>query len=77
MIKQQETCGTCGGTGKTVITVVDSFKFIDSSSGRIGSAHNEERICLQCNGKGYTEYAKFTIEEAEVILKHCGLSTES
>ena len=77
MIKQQVTCGTCGGTGKTIITVVDDFKFIDPSYGRIGTAHNEERVCLACNGKGYTEYARFTIDEANAILKHCGLSTES
>jgi hypothetical protein len=37
----------------------------------------EEVVCTQCNGTGYTEYAVFSIEEAEAILKHCGLTTES
>lgn len=37
----------------------------------------EETICETCNGRGYTEYATFTLEEANAILKHCGLTTES
>lgn len=32
--------------------------------------------CDECDGKGYTEHAVFSIEEAKAILKHCGLSTE-
>lgn len=37
----------------------------------------EDVNCPTCNGRGYTDYAIFSIEEAEAILKHCGLSTES
>lgn len=32
--------------------------------------------CFDCNGKGYTEAVVFSIEEAQAILKHCGLATE-
>ena len=55
-------CRNCGGIGKTII--------------KSGFMKKEETCCTQCNGKGYTEYAVFTVEEAEAILKHCGLSTE-
>jgi hypothetical protein len=29
------------------------------------------------DGKGYAEYAMFTPEEANAILKYCGLNTEN
>lgn len=35
---------------------------------------NEDECCA-CGGKGYAEYAVFTIEEAQAILKHCGIIT--
>ena len=36
----------------------------------------EEVECEQCGGAGYVEYVAFSIEEAEVIMKHCGLTWE-
>ena len=65
------TCGTCAGTGKHHI-----WKIINMGN-NIGTAKKEEIVCKVCGGKGYTEYATFTPEEAKAILKHCGLSTES
>jgi hypothetical protein len=65
-----ENCGNCGGIGKQII-----LKVVDSNDSVI-EARTEEVVCKACNGKGYTEYAVFSIEEAEVILKHCGLSAE-
>lgn len=66
-------CCDCYGTGKTQV-----FKMvtIDEKNG-IGRLESEEVICKTCNGKGYTEYPMFSVEEAKEILKHCGLSTES
>lgn len=66
-----ETCGCCAGIGKQTI-----WKVVDSND-KTGTARREETVCGACNGKGYTEHAVFSIEEAEAILKHCGLSTES
>ena len=36
-----------------------------------------QETCGNCGGKGWREYAVFTVDEARAILKHCGLSTES
>lgn len=67
----QVLCGSCAGTGKQI-----NWKIVDSN-GNVGTAEKEEVVCGECNGKGYTEYATFTLEEAKAILKHCGLITES
>ena len=64
-------CASCAGMGKQTI-----WKAADLSD-NIGTMEREETICGACNGKGYTEYATFTVEEAKAILKHCGLTTES
>ena len=61
------TCGSCAGTG-TVIR----YNLVSE-----GLAQGQEETCSQCNGRGYTEHAVFTVDESKVILKHCGLSTES
>lgn len=42
-----------------------------------GTMEREEVVCKACNGKGCTAYATFTIEEANAILKHCGLTIEN
>lgn len=63
-------CDNCSGIGKRTI-----WKVVDVND-HTGTAKTEKIVCRECNGKGYTEYATFTIEEAEAILKHCGLSTE-
>ena len=67
----QVTCGSCGGIGKNY-----NWKavYMDDVS---GTMEREEVVCAACNGKGWTEYAVFSVEEAKAILKHCGLSTES
>lgn len=66
----QVTCGSCAGMGKQI-----NFKVVDLND-NMGTMKGEEVICEACNGKGYTEYATFTLEEAKAILKHCGLNTE-
>lgn len=71
MKRAQEWCRECVGRGhKTIYRLVEF-------NGTGGTAQSEETICESCNGKGYLEYAVFTIEEAKAILKHCGLTTES
>ena len=71
MKRMQVTCGNCGGRGKEFVwTIVD----LDDMQ---YTMKDEEVFCTQCNGRGYTEYAIFSVEEAEAILKYCGLSTES
>lgn len=63
----QVLCGGCAGMGKQT-----NWKIVDER----GTIKSEEAICEVCNGKGYTEYATFTLEEAKAILKHCGLDVE-
>lgn len=73
MHKINQICSTCCGIGSTITWKLASE---DIEAG-FGTMQKEETICETCNGKGYLEYAIFSIEEAEAILKHCGLSTES
>ena len=70
---KQITCGCCNGRGWVEVWKIVSR---DENTG-IGTAQIEETTCGNCNGKGYTEYPVFSVEEARVILKHCGLSTEN
>lgn len=65
----QVLCESCAGIGKQI-----NWKVVDLND---STMEKEETVCGVCNGKGYTEYATFTLEEAKAILKHCGLSTES
>lgn len=65
------TCGTCAGRGKHCHWKLVSMDDVS------GTMEREEVVCEVCGGKGYTEYATFTLEEAKAILKHCCLSTES
>ena len=67
----QVLCGNCAGVGKQI-----NWKVVDIND-NMGTMEKEEVVCKECNGKGYTEYATFTLEEAKAILKHCGLTTES
>ena len=67
----QVLCRCCAGTGHQI-----KWEIAEADN-NIGRAVKEEVVCGACNGKGYTEYATFTVEEAKAILKHCGLSTES
>lgn len=60
-------CESCAGMGYITRWVIDYGS--DSNT-----AHREEVFCHACNGKGYTEHAIFSVEEAKAILKHCGLS---
>ena len=66
------TCGDCGGRGhRTVLRTISEDKETGVCEGRF-----EEVECEQCGGAGYVEYVAFSIEEAEVIMKHCGLTWE-
>lgn len=63
-------CNKCSGFGYTsqVFTPDENGKFV-----RI-----KKDTCEACDGKGCIEkYAQFTIEEAEAILKYCGLKAEA
>ena len=71
MERRHVTCANCFGTGKTTVW---KLVYLDDKS---NTMQKEENFCTQCNGKGYTEHAVFSVEEAEAILKHCGLTTES
>lgn len=64
-------CCSCAGTGEKIF-----WKAVDLNDDTCRIV-KEENVCEVCNGKGYIEYATFTLEEAKAILKHCGLSTES
>lgn len=66
----QVTCGSCAGMGKQI-----NWKVVDFND-NMDTMKKEEVVCGACNGKGYTEYAIFTLEEAKAILKHCGLKVE-
>lgn len=72
MIKVKQTCGTCRGTGVMRYWIVEK----EPVNREHGIAELEEVQCSVCDGKGYTEYAMFTLEEAEQIMKVCGLADE-
>ena len=65
----REACHMCGGTGQ--IEVFKSFIRIESKG--FDGIETEKAPCITCGGKGYKQYARFTVEEAEAIMKHCGL----
>lgn len=68
MQRMRQTCGSCSGLGYyTKYEQCSDNMFIQT--GKVA--------CDQCGGNGYTEYVVFSVEEAEAILKHCGLTTES
>lgn len=64
---KQITCGNCDGIGHMI-----KYEIVDD-----GVAQRKEVVCENCNGKGWTEYAFFSVEEAKAILKYCGLSAEN
>ena len=66
----QQTCGSCAGIGKVV-----NWKITSNQGSNYGTAEKIEEECPLCGGKGYTECAVFTVEEAQAILKHCGIIT--
>lgn len=66
----QQMCNNCAGIGKVV-----SWKITNKSEGSYGTAEKVEVECCVCGGKRYTEYAVFTVDEAQAILKHCGIAT--
>ena len=69
----QETCGNCNGFGEIYYKADKSIDNIDCRT-----AHAVREKCERCGGKGYTEeYVMLTVEEAQIILKHCGLNTEN
>ena len=68
----QITCGNCGGRGRTTVW---KETHVDETTS-ISTFHSEEVKCESCNGKGWCEYAVFSVDEAKAILEHCGLSAE-
>ena len=73
MERMRATCDNCDGSGYAINWEVIS----ENTETGIGTIQSKEVTCPHCNGHGWIEYAVFSIEEAEAILKHCGLSTES
>ena len=74
MKRMRETCGNCRGLGEETYYKIDEP--IEDMNCK--SVHLVREKCTRCGGKGYVEeYVMFTIEEAQAILKYCGLSTES
>lgn len=63
------SCDQCGGLGYTVSYEPDSY----DPKTRIGKAKRKEIKCENCDGRGWFEYATFSVEEAKAILQHCGL----
>lgn len=61
----RQICGTCSGMGKVV-----NWKNTNEVEGIYKK--NEEECCT-CGGNGYIEYAVFSVEEAQAILKYCGI----
>lgn len=60
-------CMTCYGTGKT-----QQWVMAETNPDGTGLLKAEEGVCSTCNGKGYTTYPVFTVEEAKVIAEHFG-----
>ena len=60
------TCHVCCGLGK-------HRSWFPISEDRL---EPKDVVCDACDGKGYTEHAVFSVEEAHAILKYCGLSKE-
>lgn len=69
MVRMDLMCKKCAGLGYT------NERYIPNDDGI--TCKTERDTCDECNGVGHTEYAIFSIEEANAILKHCGLSTEN
>ena len=67
MKTMQVTCTNCGGIGQ-----IHRYELTSDHK-----AQHVVTVCENCNGKGWIEYAMFSVEEANAILKHCDLSTES
>ena len=73
MERRQVTCSVCGGLGK-----ITNWKAVfETKNSEICTMQSKDVVCGNCNGLGWKEYAVFSVEEAEAILKHCGLPTES
>lgn len=58
------TCGSCAGTGTIINWVVK-----EDEGTKPHTAYRVDEECSHCGGKGYAEYAMFTVEEA----KHIGI----
>lgn len=72
MERMYVTCNNCSGIGHTIKWEVASE---DAETG-MGTMKSTKIVCEKCDGKGYTEHAVFSIEEAKAILKYCGLDKE-
>ena len=69
MERMREICRNCAGTGYPNQCIKPS------EDGTLRPFKGE--ACEACDGKGYHEYAVFSVDEAKAIMKHCGLTTES
>ena len=69
MIISKIVCMQCQGRGEVEGWIVTEDIDLDPSVGRLCRT---TQTCPNCNGKGYTTYPVFTVEEAKVIAKHFG-----
>lgn len=62
-------CSDCAGAGYKI-----TYETVDyDETTCINTLQSKKNTCNNCNGQGYTEYAVFSVEEAQAILKYCGL----
>jgi hypothetical protein len=66
---KRDRCTTCGGSGRVTLWVNNGE--LNENNEHIFNMKFED--CKQCDGIGYTEYTVFNKNEAEQILKHCGI----
>ena len=71
MERMQRICPYCSGRG-VILRYIHASEPNDEG---LATLKPEEITCDECGGQGHTEYAIFSVEEAEAILKHCGLNT--
>lgn len=66
----KERCKVCDGFGKQT-------RWVFKNNGEFSRIVEEvELVCEVCKGKGYTEYAVFSREEATAILEYCNLNKD-
>ena len=67
MYINKTVCLDCKGSGKRLNWVTSEI-----NPDGTGTIKMEESVCDTCQGKGYTEYPVFTVEEAIKIAEHLG-----
>ena len=74
MIKKLMKCPYCNGVGEVVKW--EPIEPVENDGRMVNCLKRVDDTCEHCKGIGYVDYVMFTIEEAEAIMKHCGLHIE-